>query len=248
MLNLLFAFIGFLGGGMLNVLADDLPRKKGVHRPRCPHCGYEYGPAGWLGTGRLLLQRGRCPQCERPVRRRAPLVEWVTALLFAYLPVVFERPEDLFFVALYVAVLVLVIVIDLEHRLILHVVTFPTTGLALLGSFFVSFTNPIWSVVGMITGFVVFFLFYLLGQKLFGPGALGFGDVTLSMTMGAMLGFPFIVFALVFGILIGGVISLALVLSRTRSRRSYIPYGPFLALGGMIMVVWGAQIVRWYIS
>lgn len=248
MLSLLFALIGLVVGAVLNVLADDLPAKAGVHAPHCPQCDYRYGVAGWSALGRVLFHKGQCPQCEFRVRRRAITVEIITPLIFAYLPLILTDWPTLIFVALYVAVLILIIVIDLEHRLILHAVTFPATALALVGSFFVNYTNIWLAILGAVLGFIVFLLFFLLGQFLFGPGALGFGDVTLSMTMGAMLGFPYIIFALVIGIILGGVFSLLLILSRRRSRRSYMAYGPYLALGGLIMAVWGPQLYNWYVT
>lgn len=182
------------------------------------------------------------------MRGRTLLVELITPLLFALLPLLVSDTADLVFGALYIAILILVIVIDIEHRLILHVVTIPSTVLAIVGSYFISSNAPLYAVAGAAFGFVVFFAFYWLGQRLFGPGALGFGDVTLAMTMGAMVGFPYIVFALVIGILLGGLITFLLILSGRLSLRSSVAYGPFLALAGIITVVWGEQILRWYIS
>ena len=83
---------------------------------------------------------------------------------------------------------------------------------------------------------------------MYGPGALGFGDVTLSMTMGAMLGALLIVFTLILAILIGAVTAAGILLVYGRERRIYIPYGQFLAVAAMIMLVWGQQIVSWYLG
>jgi leader peptidase (prepilin peptidase)/N-methyltransferase len=99
----------------------------------------------------------------------------------------------------------------------------------------------------MVTGFVIFFALYLLGGRLFGPGALGFGDVTLSMTLGAMLGLHRIIFALVFAILLGGLISLLLIATGRFNLRSRVAYGPFLAIAGLLMIAWGMDVLAWYI-
>jgi leader peptidase (prepilin peptidase)/N-methyltransferase len=248
MLIVLFAVVGIMVGILINVLADDLPARVKPRRPHCIQCGYEYEVRSWPAVGRRLMHGGRCPSCELPMRRRVLLVELLTPLLFALLPLLVSETADLFFGALYIAILILVIVIDIEHRLILHVVTIPSTVLAIVGSYFISSNAPLMAVAGAVFGFVVFFAFYWFGQRLFGPGALGFGDVTLAMTMGAMLGFPYIVFALIIGILLGGLITFLLILSGRLSLRSSVAYGPFLALAGIITVVWGEQILRWYIS
>jgi len=173
-------------------------------------------------------------------------VEIATALLFATLPWLISPTVDLVIYSFYIAVLILVIVIDLEHRLILHIVTFPITAIALVASIFLTDNNILLALAGAVGGFIFFYLAYLLGRRLFGPGALGFGDVTLSMTMGAMLGLHRIFFALILGILLAGVFGLLVVITRRGSRRTYFPYGPFLAMGGIVMIIWGDQIYRYF--
>ncbi len=246
-LNILFVFIGLVVAVVLNVLADDLPARVAPSAPRCPACRQTFRPSRWLALVRLV-RGGQCPHCGEPVGQRHLLVEILTPLVFAFLPSLLARPADLIFGAAYVAILILIIIIDLEHRLILHKVTFPSTALALVGSLFISHNNLLLALIGAALGFIIFFGLYLLGRQLFGPGALGFGDVTLSMTMGAMLGFPYIVFALVIGIVLGGLISFTLIVTGRLSMRSYVAYGPFLALAGIITVLWGESILSWYIT
>jgi len=171
-----------------------------------------------------------------------------TATVFACIPPALGAGVDALFVALYAAILILIGVIDLEHRLILHIVTLPATGLALLGSLPAGYTNLLSALLGALFGFTLFFLLYQLGRRLYGPGALGFGDVTLAMMMGAMMGFPLIALTLATGMLIAGVCSLILIAVRLRSRRSSMAYGAALALGGLIMIVWGAQIYGMYFA
>lgn len=247
MLNVLFALIGLLVGGIVNVLADDLPARIRPMRPHCPRCDYVYGPMGWLALGRRL-QGGACPQCGLQARRRPLLVELGTALILALLPFFISPTVDLIIYSVYVSILILIIVIDLEHRLILHVVTLPSMVLALLASFVLSDNSPLLALAGGLVGFVLFYLAFLLGQRLFGPGALGFGDVTLATTMGLMLGFHRIFFALALGILLAGLWSLVGLLSGRMSRRAYFAYGPFLAVAGIVMIIWGDQIYEWLLG
>lgn len=248
MLNATFALVGLVIGGLINLLADDLPQRKRPQPPRCIQCRYQYGPAGWLALGRRFLLGGQCPQCGLPTRRRALLVEIITPLLFAALPLFLQHPADLLFGALYVAILILVIVIDLEHRLILHAVTFPGTLLALVGSLFMTTNDIVLALLGAAIGFGVFFAFYWLGRLLFGPGALGFGDVTLSTMLGAMVGFPYVIFALVIGVLLGGLISLLLIVTRQLKMSSYTAYGPYLAAAGILVIIWGEPLLEWYLG
>ncbi len=244
LLSLLFLLSGLLVGVIINALADDLPKRARPHPPRCPQCGHNYPPSQWLALRRW---RAGCPQCGLPARRRPPIVEVAVGLLFAALPWLVPDPTTRFFTALYSAILILIIVIDLEHFLILHVVTLPGTALALLAAFIIPDQNWRLALAGAASGFLLFFLFYWIGQLLFGAGALGFGDVTLSLLLGAMLGFDRIFFALLLGILLGGVSSLIIMVLRRRGR-FHIPYGPYLAVSGIVMLIWGRQVFLWYTS
>ena len=163
-------------------------------------------------------------------------------LLFAALPWLIEPAVDLIIYSIYIAVLVLVIVIDIEHRLVLHIVTFPITAFALVASWPLTDSGILLALVGAVVGFVFFFLAYLIGERFFGHGALGFGDVTLAMMMGSMLGFQRIFFALILGILLAGIWGAVALLTGRLSRRSHFAYGPFLALAGIIIIIWGNQI------
>jgi leader peptidase (prepilin peptidase)/N-methyltransferase len=174
------------------------------------------------------------------------VVELGSAFLFAVLPLLISPTLDLVVYSIFIAILLLIIVIDLEHRLVLHVVTFPSMAAALVASFVLSDTGPWLALAGGLVGFLFFFLAYLLGQRLFGPGALGFGDVTLATMMGMMLGFHRIFFALVLGILLAGLWSLLGLLSGKMSRRAHFAYGPFLAVAGIVTIIWGDRFYAWF--
>lgn len=244
MLNVIFALIGLLIGGIINVLADDLPARIRPRRPHCPQCDHQYGPAGWLSIGRRL-QGKSCPVCGHSHRRRPLLVEVATVLVFAALPSLISPAVDLVIYSIYIAILILIIVIDFEHRLVLHVVTFPSMALALAASFVLTDNSPLLALAGGLVGFVFFYLAYVLGKRLFGPGALGFGDVYLATTLGFMLGFHRIFFALVLGILLNGLWGLLGLVTRRMNRESYFAYGPFLALAGIIVIIWGDDMYAW---
>lgn len=249
MIYLILSLIGLAVGAIINVLADDLPER---HLPSLPHChddacAHRYNPAGWLAILRWPIYRGRCPNCQTSERYRPIITELVTATTLGVLPFFFTDLTELMINAFYLCILILIIVIDIEHRLILHVVTVPSTLIAILAlSWLLPDNNMRLAAVGALTGFLFFYILYWLGNRFYGAGALGFGDVTLSMTMGAMLGFQFILPTLIMGILIGGIMSAVLLLTRIANRSSYIPYGPFLAIAGMIMILWGQPLMDWY--
>lgn len=241
MLTLLFGLIGLLVGGLINVLADDWPKRERPSLPHCPNCDYVYKPAGWLA----VLRRNRpCPACgER--RKRPLLVELSTALLFAALPLLLDHPVTLPVYAFYLALLILIIVIDLENRLILDITTLPGTAFALLFSLLLPNINWLSAVLGAVLGFLLFLLIYWVAKVTFGPGAIGQGDIKLAMLMGAMLGVPDIVVALTLGIFLGGLVSGVLLATRLVKRNTYLPYGQYLALAAIVMLLWGRSITTW---
>lgn len=241
MLTLLFGLIGLLVGGLINVLADDWPKRERPSPPHCPNCDYVYKPAGWLA---VLRRNQPCPACgER--RKRPLLVELSTALLFAALPLLLDHPVTLLVYAFYLALLILIIVIDLENRLILDITTLPGTAFALLFSLLLPNINWLSAVLGAVIGFLLFLLIYWVAKVTFGPGAIGQGDIKLAMLMGAMLGVPDIVVALTLGIFLGGLVSGVLLATRLVKRNTYLPYGQYLALAAIVMLLWGRSITTW---
>jgi prepilin signal peptidase PulO-like enzyme (type II secretory pathway) len=174
------------------------------------------------------------------------MVEVGTALTFALLWARYGViSPQLLVTCVYFGLFILILVTDMEHRLILHVVTLPAIAFALLASFVT--VSPVAAFLGAAIGFLVFFAIYLVGGLVFGAGAMGFGDVTLSTFIGAAVGFPIVIVALLAGISAGGIITLFLLLTRIRRLRSKIPYGPFLLIGATIALLWGDQIIAWYL-
>ena len=245
MLNFLFALIGLLIAIVINVLADDLPLRIRPLPPHCPRCAHIHKPVHWLG-----LVRRQCPECGQRVRQRVIWVEVGTAVLFACLPSLIPEPRNLIVNSFYIAVLILVIVIDLEHKLILNVVTLPVTAVALAASLIVTRDQNtiLLAATGAVLGLIIGYIMYGFGALVFGAGAFGYGDVKLAMAMGAMMGLHRIPFALIIGIVLGGLISLLLLVTRLVSRRDALPYGQYLAIGGIIMLIWGVEIFNSYIT
>jgi leader peptidase (prepilin peptidase)/N-methyltransferase len=243
----IFVVAGLLAGGIINILADDLPLRRRPGLPRCQETGERRPLHLWLGTIRRLVTGGRCPQCGQPEGWRPVMVEVTTAATFGLLWALRGGwSARLVITAIYFAVFILIFVTDMEHRLILHVVTFPSIVFALLASPVT--VTPMSAVLGAAVGFGIFFVIYLLGSWVFGSGAMGFGDVTLATLIGAAVGLPTVIVALLSGILAGGLITLFLLVTRMRRLRSKVPYGPFLLAGAAISLLWGPQIITWYLS
>ncbi len=269
----LYALLGGLIGVLVNRAADNLPppeRLSLLISPRCPHCGQPREPVAQSGLLSLILQRGRCEHCQAPNWLRAPLVELGLAILFGVLCARLGLGLLLFTYSVLTVLLVLITVIDLEHRLILNVVVLPATPLVLV---LVPLTRVLTmsppprfpvniflnAVYGLVAGYVVVASIYYFGV-LFGKFmarrrgrplnevVFGMGDVTLAGMVGAVVGLSGIFSVLVYAILLGGLVSLVVLLFQfVRYRRVSllmpIPYGPFFTIATWVLTALGVGIL-----
>jgi leader peptidase (prepilin peptidase) / N-methyltransferase len=245
---LLFAaLMGSIIGSFLNVVAYRLPRGESLAHPpsACPHCATPIKPYDNVPVVGWLLLRGRCRACRAPISPRYPLVEAVTAGLFA--AVVAVAWDDAAAIALglsLVTLLVCVTLIDLDHRLIPNKLTAPFAVLAIALTAVLDPQHlPGALVAGAAAG--AFFLAAALAR----PGGMGMGDVKLAAVLGLYLGrdvAPAILIALLAGVAVGAVVMAQKGV--TDGRRTAVPFGPFLALGGVVGVLAGDALVSAYLT
>jgi len=240
---LLAGLMGFIAGFMVNYLSDVLPIQRKFAVPACTNCGKQY-----LLKDYLMLDDCRHCGAPRTWRTYTCIIAGVVfSLALWQFPPVRMGYWLSFFVLFYFGV---VIVIDIEHRLILHMVSLAGAVLGVITG--TIRYNLITSLLGGLTGLLVMLVFYLFGvvfaryraRKLGhddGEEALGFGDVTISAVLGLMLGWPLVLYGLMIGILAGGLISLGLVIflivtRRYESMTVFTAYGPYLVMGAVILL------------
>jgi leader peptidase (prepilin peptidase)/N-methyltransferase len=233
--------LGWIAGWAVNYLSDVLPVTRRFSRPTCPNCQTPYG---WKDY--LLL--GNCPGCGRKRGVRTLVVQAVLTVAPVLLWIFPRRglPIPLGFIL--IIYLAIVMVIDIEHRLVLH----PVSLVGALLGFGIGFYLHGWltTLIGGAAGFGIMWLFYYAGgwyvrwmAKRRGLStdevALGFGDVNLSGILGLLLGWPGIVLGLFLAIVIGGVVSLGIILWTLALKRyrafTAIPYAPFLVLSALLL-------------
>jgi leader peptidase (prepilin peptidase)/N-methyltransferase len=253
-MGLFVAAFGLLGGSVVNWLADALPATRRPTRPRCAHCGAPRQRRAWSGVVEAFFAAGRCAYCGGKRGSRAWIIE-LTGLAFAVF--LYRRDGDpvVFIPGLLVGLLFLLIaVIDLEHRLILQVVVFPSAALVVLASFFQPARGPAKTLSGGLAGLIILWAMYLLGiafsrwiaRRRGSPldeVAFGFGDVMLGGLIGLIVGWPGVIIAVITGVLVAGVFSIAYVgwmlLRGKYSAFAPIPYGPFLLVGAALVYYGG---------
>ena len=243
---ILAALVGALIGSFLNVVIWRLPRGESIVSPpsHCPQCGTPVKPYDNVPVLSWLLLRGRCRHCSEPIPVRYPLVEALTAVLFALVPITQGVDSDVWAGFLLVLVLVPCTFIDIDHRIIPNKITYPAVPLSLVVIAVFQRDELTSHVVGGLAAFLFLGLAWF-----FYPAGMGLGDVKLALVLGLLLGRavgPALAVAMVAGSLTGfGIMAVKGVKA---GRKTFIPFGPFLALGGLVGLWAGDAIVDWYLG
>ena len=246
----LLALLGLAVGSFLNVCCDRLPQRQSIIRPpsHCSSCGQKLKIRDLVPIFSYLWLRGHCRYCGARITLRLPLVEVGTALLFALLCWHYGLGPQLPMALIYACIFLVVFVIDLEHGLILDIVVYPGMVLAFVFSFFWPELGwPSLGVLSALLGGAIGFSLMLVPYLVSG-GGMGGGDVKLAGLIGLATGFPYVLIALLLAIISAGVLAIALIASRRRTRKQTIPFGPFLAAAAMVTLVWGQPIADWVIG
>jgi len=242
-----FAAIAFLPGlafgSFLNVVAARVPLRRSVVSPgsACMTCG---SSLAWYDNIPLLsfaLLRGRCRHCAAAIPWRYPLVEGVTALLVAVCVLVFGLTAEAAVAAFFCVVLVAISATDIEHRIIPNRIVLPAAAIVLVAN---TMLHPSvqWAVAGL--GAALFLLIAALAY----PGGMGMGDVKLALLLGVALG-PTVPVAMMVGMISALVPSVILYARHgSAARKMRIPFGPFLAFGGVVALFAGTALLHAYLS
>ena len=246
-------FVGVLGafiGSFLNVVIHRVPLKRSIVHPgsACPKCGHPVRPWDNIPVLSWLLLRGRCRDCKTPIPPRYPLVEALTGLLFAGTAMLVTDPLALGFALAFVAAMVVVTFIDLDHMIIPDVITLPGTLIALGAAFLGAGVEPKQALLGVLVGGGGLFAVAAGYRAATGRDGLGGGDVKLLSLVGAFLGPVGAFLTIMVGSIAGTLYASVFLLRRGAGRTAELPFGTFLAPGAVLVYFFGAQIVRAYLG
>jgi leader peptidase (prepilin peptidase)/N-methyltransferase len=248
----LFAILGLIVGSFLNVCIDRLPQNKSIVFPpsHCEACQHKLAAKDLIPLFSYLRLRGRCRYCQAAIPRRVFWVELATALIFALLCWHYGLSAELGVMIFYACLFTIIFVTDLEQGLILNKVVYPGMVVALLLALYPLpwLSEPMgmriaYSALGGAIGFAIFLLIAIVSR-----GGMGWGDVKLAALIGLATGFPLVFLAIIMGAILGGIVAVALVIAKKRKRRQTIPFGPFLAVAAMVTLLWGSNILSWYVG
>ena len=237
--------VGAVVGSFLNVVIHRLPRRESLVHPRsrCPGCGAQIAGYDNVPIVSWLALRGRCRHCGEPISPRYPVVELLTALAFAAVVLVRGFDDDLILELPFVAALIALAGIDFDHKLLPNRIVYPLAAYGLIATLLVESGELVEHVIAGAGAFT-----FLLVAVLAYPRGMGMGDVKLAGAMGLYLGasvIPALLVAFLSGSLVGVVI---LAREGAAARKKAIPFGVFLALGGIVGLLAGPELIDFYES
>lgn len=220
-----------------------LPRGESLVHPRsrCPRCGTQIAGYDNIPIVSWLLLRGRCRHCGAPISPRYPAVELITALLFAAVVLVRGFDDDLILELPFVAALIALAGIDLDHKLLPNKIVYPLTAWGLVAVLIADRNDLVEHLVAGAGAFL-----FLFAAVLAYPRGMGMGDVKLAGAMGIYLGAA-VIPALLVAFLTGSVVGIAIIAREgAEARKKALPFGVFLALGGIVGVLAGPELIDVY--
>lgn len=231
---------------LMQIVAADTPISLSVPASSCPHCTHKIRWYENIPLISWLILRGRCSDCKTPISIRYPIVELVTALLSALVIYQFGVTTAGMAALILVWTLIALTGIDFDTQLLPDRLTFPLAGLGLAvnsQSWFVSPTQSIWGLLlGFLSLWVVVKIFYLLTKK----HGMGQGDFKLLAVMGAWLGPLMLPLIILLSSLLGSIVGL--ILMKKQGESQPFAFGPYIAIAGIIALLYGSDIVNWYLA
>jgi len=239
--------IGLVIGSFSNVCIYRVPRNESLISPgsHCPQCNKPIQFYDNIPVISYMILQGKCRYCSKQIPFQYPLVELLTGLLYISFYLFFGLQLVTFVYMLLGTVLIIITFIDLKEKIIPDILSYPFMIIGFLFSFFREDLTPMNSFLGILAGGGSLLLVAVAGTYLFKKEAMGGGDVKLAAMIGAFLGWQLTLLSLFFGFFLGAIIGI-IILVLSKGKSEIVPFGPFIALGTIITIFWGENIINWY--
>lgn len=217
-------------------------------RSACPHCKHPISALENIPLLSYLVLRGRCRGCQAPISIRYPLIEALTGALAYGVAVHFGYATMTIFALLFMFALVALTFIDLDTQLLPDSITLPLLWLGLWFNLTHGFTDLHSAVIGAIAGYLSLWMIYWAFKLLTGKEGMGYGDFKLLAAIGAWFGWQLLPAVILLSSVVGSVIGIALIVLKGRDKQVPMPFGPFLALGGIAALFYGPTLAAYYLG
>ncbi|MFH0935231.1 MAG: A24 family peptidase [Pseudomonadota bacterium] len=219
-----------------------------VPRSACPHCSHAISALENIPVLSYAFLRGRCKGCGAHISMRYPVVEAISGLLSAYTAWHFGFGFAAVAAIIFVWALIALTFIDFDTQLLPDDITLPLLWLGLLLNLNGVFTSLPEAVIGAVLGYLILWSVYWMFKLITGKEGMGYGDFKLLATIGAWLGWKMLPLVILLSSLVGAVVGIALIVIAKHGRNIPIPFGPYLAGGGLIALFWGQTLTQSYLQ
>ena len=216
-------------------------------RSACPKCQHNITALENIPVVSYLLLKGKCSQCKAPISVRYPIVEAVTGALIGAVAVKYGYTSITLFAWVFVFALVTLTCIDFDTQLLPDDITLPLLWLGLLFNLNNGFVSLSSAVIGAMAGYLILWSIYWLFKLVTGKEGMGYGDFKLLAAIGAWFGWQLLPAVILLSSVIGAVVGIGMILFKNKDRQTAIPFGPFLALGGLAALFYGQQLATFYL-
>ena len=248
MIELFIFILGSWIGSFLNVCIYRLPNSKSIVYPpsACPGCNTPIRFYDNIPILSFLLLRGKCRNCKAVISMRYPLVELMVGLFAVCAYLKFGLTLQALIIYLFIAALIVITFIDIDHRIIPDAISLPGIPIGFAASFFSPAITYLESLVGILVGggslLLVAWLYSLITHK----EGMGGGDIKLLAMIGAFVGWQGVLLTIFLSSAIGTLCGLLVMIRSGKNMKLAIPFGPFLAMGAMIHIFFGTELIFWY--
>lgn len=244
-----FAFVFVFGaaiGSFLNVCIFRLPEHHSIVRPlsQCPHCHHPIRFYDNIPLISYLILRGKCRDCGEKISWRYPLVEFITAILAMMLFGKFYLTLNFLIFFVFVAVLIVITFIDLDHQIIPDALTLPGIPVFFLAAVFVVKVPWMEAAIGLLIGGGVLLAIAFVYELITKREGMGGGDIKLLAMIGGFLGWKSLIFILLFSSFSGAIIGIAAMVIKKQNMKYAVPFGPFLSAAAVAYLFWGDVFMR----
>ena len=241
---------GLIIGSFLNVCIYRIPREESIAFPssHCPNCNTNLKAYDNIPVFSYLSLGGKCRYCKERISIQYPSIELLNAIMYLLLFYKFKMSIDFIFYALISSTLIAITLIDLKDMIIPDSLVIAILLLSILHkttNYIIHKTpmNLLDSILGLLIAGGVFLAIVIISD-----GGMGGGDVTLIGALGFTIGVKAILLTILLSFILGGIISILLLITKLKTRKDPIPFGPFIILGFMITIFSGSDLISWYMQ
>ena len=243
--NYVILIIGLIVGSFLNVVIYRLPLKKSIIFPssHCPNCENKLKYYDLVPVFSFIFSKGKCRYCGEKISLQYPIVELLTALLFLLAFLNYGLASEFIIFIILISSLIVVSFIDIKYQIIPNEITFSFIPFGLIFSLVFNHISFVNSLLGLVIPAGLLLLIAFIYKK-----GMGIGDVKLIGMIGVFIGWRYALISIFIGALFGSIYGIYMMIFGKMDRKTRIPFGPFISLGAIIMILYGNILINWYVG